>query len=740
MGATQSRNHPYGFDERLGKTKYEGNIKYDQGNGDIQFDLTPAELGFQQTWQGPQLIPVICACGTVFTDDAVYCRHCGAPRGQAEALAALAREKAMLGDVLDGASGPAADKAAEDAARAQAAAKGLADKADDLAREAALAQQQAAQAKEQEANLAKDLQAEAQHLGGITGQLRAQAEAAANNAREKDLIAQQLKDALRKAKDEADREAAEAARLAREAQKAKDLRMKMFGNNPDREAQALAKANELGPRAQQLADAARRAAEDADRAKQLADSKKNHARDIDSQFRGVRDRAAAARQEASDIAQSQNEEQKAKELDGVARAARADAAQLRARADQLAALAEMAARQARFAEKNAKDADDQAKQADGRARELTDHARRIAANLQLPDPSLSARVVDDANNLANQANQLGPLADAAKADANNADADAAAKAARAKELAMAAAKAQEEARPWLEAAQEISDADALGNLAPQAANAANNAKLRAQQLADQAAAADRDAANAHNALKPLMDNANGAEMRLNQINSQLPQLQAGVPSPAHQAAEQRAKHANDLLNAAQKARDDADKARAQAQAEAERAKNLRDMLEKKKEEEERLRPSMCVCGNHFLPDSIFCRKCGRPRNQTFAWDSVSPSSLAAGANVTASPGPATRHISMQTGGLPPTTGILTASAAPPATIKTLVPQPMPTQAIPVEPMAVGSPRLTAAALFEQLDKNKDGVITRAELQAALAGQTPSITMNPIYSVPTVRAG
>lgn len=251
MGTSHSRAAAgIGADERLGPglvqykyieetevpahapvhTEHVAPVEYKivEGNGSPQPVIDATGPQFQWTgqyqWdqQGPHLISIACVCGYFFTDDSAYCRHCGAPRSQAEALAALARDKALLNDAA-AVSGPAVQKAEEDAARA----KEMADRADALAREAQ----------------------EAGRLSGMAPQLTAKAQAAADNAKQKEMLALQLREELKKAREWADREALEAARIAKEREAAVKLRLKLCGGDPNREADILAKANELGPRA-----------------------------------------------------------------------------------------------------------------------------------------------------------------------------------------------------------------------------------------------------------------------------------------------------------------------------------------------------------------------------------------------------------------------------------------------------------------------------------------------------------
>merc|ERR1711879_352976 len=36
-------------------------------------------------------------------------------------------------------------------------------------------------------------------------------------------------------------------------------------------------------------------------------------------------------------------------------------------------------------------------------------------------------------------------------------------------------------------------------------------------------------------------------------------------------------------------------------------------LELRNSDQDQERPKQCICGNYFMDDSIFCRKCGKPR-------------------------------------------------------------------------------------------------------------------------------
>jgi len=61
---------------------------------------------------------------------------------------------------------------------------------------------------------------------------------------------------------------------------------------------------------------------------------------------------------------------------------------------------------------------------------------------------------------------------------------------------------------------------------------------------------------------------------------------------------------------------------AKAEADANKLDMMVTALERTHDLEERLRPSRCECGNTFAEDANFCRNCGRPRMQGWAWDSV----------------------------------------------------------------------------------------------------------------------
>jgi hypothetical protein len=61
---------------------------------------------------------------------------------------------------------------------------------------------------------------------------------------------------------------------------------------------------------------------------------------------------------------------------------------------------------------------------------------------------------------------------------------------------------------------------------------------------------------------------------------------------------------------------------AEVEAQAKGLDDLRMKLARAKETEERLRPVTCQCGEHFPDDANFCRKCGRPRMQGWAWNGI----------------------------------------------------------------------------------------------------------------------
>eukprot|EP00928_Gymnodinium_smaydae_P005149 TRINITY_DN11774_c0_g1_i1.p1 TRINITY_DN11774_c0_g1~~TRINITY_DN11774_c0_g1_i1.p1 ORF type:complete len:552 (-),score=123.80 TRINITY_DN11774_c0_g1_i1:82-1710(-) len=155
------------------------------------------------------------------------------------------------------------------------------------------------------------------------------------------------------------------------------------------------------------------------------------------------------------------------------------------------------------------------------------------------------------------------------------------------------------------------------------------------QLESQVAERSREAALAAEAARRALEAARQAEADAAKLQAEADRVET-VDEEFYPCAdigngqlryESAVKSAQLAGEASASARDAADAASARAAQLCQHVQNLKEKLARAKELVARLCPTRCACGQLFVWDANFCRFCGRPRMQAWAWDSIKPAPM-----------------------------------------------------------------------------------------------------------------
>eukprot|EP00927_Polykrikos_kofoidii_P049260 TRINITY_DN43345_c0_g1_i1.p1 TRINITY_DN43345_c0_g1~~TRINITY_DN43345_c0_g1_i1.p1 ORF type:complete len:1190 (+),score=243.81 TRINITY_DN43345_c0_g1_i1:48-3572(+) len=579
--------------------------------------------------------PIQCTCGSIFMDDSKFCRKCGADRKISEALLIIERDHDFFASELNkipgGAQALEVLRSVNQNGDGKPAALGKVRESINCAKQGAKEKAKEAQ---QLAQLMRDKSRDAEML----------AEKANQETRDNEIEHQQLADLAKKSKEDE-------ARAEKEARRAKEL-----ADQAAREADAAKAAWLAGKQQAEKHDAHRgHLSMKLDDVKKLAARKGVPLNPIDAaaslRFQRIEaDKKAGQAKRNQELAAKAAQTAKEKEaladrlqqssqpggaLEGligvqqqvnVSNKARSIAHHARKKADSLAAQLAQLAKEAQYAEQ-------MARQAESEAAESAKQTSVVLQQSQAAQNALSLHISGEAGC------QLTPetarqAVDEARKEAEKAREAFAVYTKLASEDGHAAEAALREVEHTEQITEGLSNANGLDEELDRAHLLADQAKAHADALAAAAAAAAKHAQGCHQRSQRAEGILNDHKQRGKDLAAKeraawqktfgeraAPQGAVspsidGYPTDGYptEAAREKAR-AEQMLRDAAKAEEDA----AKAEAQAERLDQLLGCLEKAKLFEEQLRPASCECGSTFAEDSNFCRRCGRPRMQGWAW-------------------------------------------------------------------------------------------------------------------------